>query len=62
MAVEITPNDSVSNAPVARVTAVKPQLTKAQQILAIKESMDEEEQGAYIDACDMGEDFYSVGP
>ena len=61
-AVEVAPNDSVSNAPIARVTTITPKLTKAQQILAIEESMDEEERGAYLDARDMGEDFYSVGP
>ena len=61
-AVEVAPNDSVSNAPIAHVTTITLQLTKAQQILAIEESMDEEERGAYLDARDMGEDFYSVGP
>ena len=61
-AVEVTPDDSVSNAPTARAVAVASKLTKAQQILAIEESMDEEERGAYLDACNMGEDFYSVGP
>ena len=61
-AVEITPDNSVSNTPVACTTTVESKLTKAQQILAIKESMDEEERGAYLDARDMGEDFYSVGP
>ena len=60
--VEVTPDDSVSNAPAVHVTTIGPMLTKAQQILAIKESMDEEECGAYLDAHDMGEDFYSVGP
>ena len=61
-AVNITPDDSVSNAPITRVTTVEPKLTKAQQILVIEESMDEEERGAYLDTRDMGEDFYSVGP
>ena len=61
-AVDLTPNNSASNAPTACVTTVEPKLTKAQQILAIEESMDEEEHGAYLDVCDMGEDFYSVGP
>ena len=61
-AVEITPDDSASNTPVARTTIIEPKLTKAQQILAIEESMDEEERGAYLDARNMGEDFYSVGP
>ena len=61
-AVEVTPDDSVSNVPVVRTTTVESKLTKAQQILAIEESMDEEERRAYLDARDMGEDFYSVGP
>ena len=61
-AVEVTPNDSVSNTSTICTTAVEPKLTKAQQIMAIEESMNEEEQGAYLDARDMGEDFYSVGP
>ena len=58
---DTTPDDSVLNAPIARTTTVESKLTKAQQILAIKESMDEEEHGAYLDTRDMGEDFYSVG-
>ena len=61
-AVNLEPDDSASQVPVARTTTVEPQLTKAQQILTIEESMDEEERGAYLDARDMGEDFYSVGP
>ena len=61
-AVEVTPDDSVSNTPIARATTVESKLTKAQQILAIEESMDEEEHRAYFNARDMGEDFYSVRP
>ena len=34
-----------------------PKLTRAQRIRAIEEEMDEDEHGAYLDACDMGEDF-----
>ena len=44
----------------ARVTTVGPKLTKAQQIVVIEESMDDEERGAYLDARDMGQDFYDV--
>ena len=44
----------------ARVTTVGPKLTKAQQIAVIEESMDDEERGAYLDARDMGQDFYDV--
>lgn len=38
-----------------------PKLTKAQQIRAIKESMNDEERGEYFDAQDMGEDFCNAG-
>ena len=34
-----------------------PKLTHAQHICAIEEEMDEDECGAYLDTCDMGEDF-----
>ena len=37
-----------------------PKLTRAQQIRAIEEEMDEDERGAYLDARDMGEDFCSA--
>ena len=45
--------------PVAVVTPPPPgpKLTRAQQIRAIEEEMDEDERGAYLDARDMGEDF-----
>ena len=36
-------------------------LTKAQQICAIEEAMAEEEQAEYLDAWDMGQDFWSAG-
>jgi hypothetical protein len=35
-------------------------LTKAQQIAALEEAMTEEERGEYLDARDMGQDFYSA--
>ena len=38
-----------------------PKLTKAQQIRAIEESMNNEERGEYFDARDMGEDFCTAG-
>ena len=36
-------------------------LTKAQQIRALEESMAEEERAEYLDARDMGQDFWSAG-
>ena len=38
-----------------------PKLTKAQQIRALEESMAEEERAEYLDARDMGQDFWSAG-
>ena len=38
-----------------------PKLTRAQQIRAIEEEMDEDGRGAYLDARDMGEDFCNAG-
>ena len=37
-----------------------PKLTKAQQICALKEAMAEEERAEYLDAWDMGQDFWSA--
>ena len=37
-----------------------PKLTKAQQIRALEESMAEEERAEYLDARDMGQDFWSA--
>jgi hypothetical protein len=36
-------------------------LTRAQQICAIEEAMNDEEQSEYLDARDMGQDFWSAG-
>ena len=38
-----------------------PKLTKAQQIHALEEAMAEEERAEYLDARDMGQDFWSAG-
>ena len=38
-----------------------PKLTKAQQIHVLEESMAEEERAEYLDARDMGQDFWSAG-
>ena len=41
-------------------TTTTPKLTKAQQIRALEESMAEEERAEYLDARDMGQDFWSA--
>ena len=41
-------------------TTAAPKLTKAQQICALEESMAEEERAEYLDARDMGQDFWSA--
>ena len=38
----------------------KSKLTRAQQIQAIEEAMDEEECSTNLDSCNMGEDFWSA--
>ena len=42
-------------------TTTTPKLTKAQQIHGLEESMAEEERAEYLDAQDMGQDFWSAG-
>ena len=37
-------------------------LMHTQQIAQLEEEMSDEEQSAYLDACDMGMDFYDVEP
>ena len=61
MAVNLTPDDSVSNAPTARVTTIAAKLTLAQQIQKLKEQMSEDQRSAYLDARLMDSDFYDVG-
>jgi len=50
----ITPTKSKPD----KVENPKPPLSKAQQITAIKKSMTEEEQGAYLNERDMGEEDF----
>ena len=42
-------------------TTATSKLTKAQQIRALEESMAKEERAEYLDARDMGQDFWSAG-
>ena len=51
-----TPN---TPAPTSTTPTVK--LTRAQQIRALEEAMEDEERAAYLDARDMGSDFWSAG-
>jgi hypothetical protein len=60
-----TPTPTKTNIPVT-TTTVQPstpaiKLTRAQQIRAIEEAMEDGEQSEYLDACDMGQDFWSAG-
>ena len=51
--------ETTTDKPAENTTA--PKLTKAQQICALEESMAEEERAEYLDARDMGQDFWSAG-
>ena len=55
--------ETTTNKPTDKPTnsATTPKLTKAQQIHALEESMAEEERAEYLDARDMGQDFWSAG-
>ena len=49
-----TTSTTTSKTPVAK-------LTRAQQIRALEEAMEDEERATYLDARDMGSDFWSAG-
>ena len=49
------------DAPTATTTSKTPKLTRAQQIRALEEAMEDEERATYLDARDMGSDFWSAG-
>ena len=51
--------ETTTNKPADSTTT--PKLTKAQQIRALEESMAKEERAEYLDAHDMGQDFWSAG-
>ena len=52
-----TPDPSTTSVP--KTSATK--LTRAQQIRALEEAMEDEERATYLDARDMGSDFWSAG-
>ncbi len=55
-----TTNTTPTKSEPDKVESPRPLLSKAQQITAIKKSMTEEEQGAYLDERDMGEEDFEV--
>lgn len=52
--------NSETTAIIHTTTMLGPKLTKAQQIAAIEESMNDEEHSAYLNSRNMGEGFYNV--
>ena len=59
----VTENKNPSSSPTTNVPNSSPtmKLTRAQQIRAIEEAMEDEEHATYLDARDMGLDFWSAG-
>ena len=53
----ITPPQTITNP----TTTTSTKLTRAQQIRALEEAMEDEERATYLDARDMGSDFWSAG-
>ena len=51
----------VPNAPASTSKTTTTNLTRAQQIRALEEAMEDEERATYLDARDMGSDFWSAG-
>ena len=62
---ETTANDKDTSPPSKTTTTTSPttatKLTRAQQIHALEEAMEDEERATYLDARDMGLDFWSAG-
>ena len=58
-----TVTENKTSEPSAKSTAppITPKLTKAQQIRALEEAMEDEERATYLDSRDMGADFWSAG-
>ena len=50
-----------SKTPTTTNTTTPTKLTRAQQIRALEEAMEDEERAVYLDARDMGSDFWSAG-
>ena len=58
---ETSTETKTPNTPASTSTTPTTKLTWAQQIRALEEAMDDEEQATYLDARDMGSDFWSAG-
>ena len=59
---ETTTEDKTGGSPPKNTTTpTTPKLTRAQQIRALEEAMEDEERATYLDARDMGSDFWSAG-
>ena len=62
---ETTINDKntelLPKTPTTTSTTTSTKLTRAQQIRALEEAMEDEERAVYLDARDMGSDFWSAG-
>ena len=58
---ETTTETKTPDAPTSTTTSKTPKLTRAQQIRALEEAMEDEERATYLDARDMGSDFWSAG-
>ena len=56
-----TENKTGDSPPKNSATPTTPKLTRAQQIRALEEAMEDEERATYLDARDMGSDFWSAG-
>ena len=59
---EATTSNKDTNPPSTPTTSTNStKLTRAQQICALEEAMEDEERAAYLDSRDMGADFWSAG-
>ena len=58
---ETTAETKTPDPPTATSKTPTTKLTRAQQIRALEEAMDDEERATYLDARDMGSDFWSAG-
>ena len=58
---ETSTDTKTPNTPAPTNTTPTTKLTRAQQIRALEESMDDKERATYLDARDMGLDFWSAG-
>ena len=59
---EATTNNKNTDSPSTTMTPTNStKLTRAQQIRALEEAMEDEERATYLDARDMGADFWSAG-